>query len=159
MTFYKLVQTILFSIQFIPFLTFGLNFYVPVCTAKKLVVNRYRNEILNGYIYTTITSLGHKRCLESCVEDCRCLSFQVCGFSNDCKLSNSSKTLNSGSAVEDSTSCDHFEFNYQDMMKPEVIFNIDMKFVHFSWWEMKLIFQNLQFLVIIHHYMFTIIRI
>lgn len=98
----------------------GINSHVPISAARNVAVNRYQNKVLTGYNYRTITSLDYKRCLEFCLGDCRCLSFQVCGFFHDCQLSNSSKTLNDRSAVEDSTSCDHFEFNYQDMMKVEV---------------------------------------
>ena len=124
MTTSKTSSNIIFSIQLFPFLIFGLNSRVPVSTARNVVVNRFRNKVLIGYNYRTIISLGQKRCLESCLADCRCLSFQVCGSSHDCQLSNSSKTLINGSAVEDNESCDHFELNYQDMTKIEVTFNI-----------------------------------
>lgn len=125
--FYKRAQITVFSIQLFPFLIMGLNIHAPFSVGRNVVVNRFRNKILIGYNYRTIKSLGYEGCLESCLGDCRCLTFQVCGFSNDCQLSNSSKTLINGSAVEDSTSCDHFEFNYQGMMKVEVTSNIRIR--------------------------------
>ena len=121
---YKRIEIVIFfSVQFFLFLVFALNSHVPAITARNVAVNMYRNKVLIGYNYRNITSLDGKRCLEYCLGDCRCLSFQVCSssYGQDCQLLNSSKILTNDFGVEDRTNCDHFEFNYQDMMNLQVL--------------------------------------
>ena len=114
------IQYLFFSFWLFPIMIFVLISQLPVNTAGKVTVNRYKNKVLVGYSYRNITSLNHKKCLEFCLADCRCLSFQICAASQDCQLSSSTKLVNR-SAFQDSEHCDYMDFQYEDTTKPKVI--------------------------------------
>lgn len=110
------IKWFFFSFRLFPLMTVVLILQLPCGTARKVIVNRHHNKVLVGYSYHNITSLGPKKCLEFCLADCRCLSFQICAASQDCQLSSSTKLLNR-SSFQDSKDCDYIEFHYQDITK------------------------------------------
>ena len=68
----------------------------------------YQNEILYGFIHGNITDTTVSKCLEDCLMNCMCLSFQICD--NTCQLCSSTKELSSASAIRHVEGCTQFEF-------------------------------------------------
>ena len=62
-------------------------------------------EYSKGYELDEIGEKTEIQCLQRCLENCRCLSFELCN-STICMLKSSSNS----SKVKPSTQCDYFEF-------------------------------------------------
>ena len=73
----------------------------------KLEVRSFHNEILYGYSYRNFTTSSMQECLQHCISDCLCQSFQIC--ENTCELCSTTKRL-TPDAVQEKIGCNRFEF-------------------------------------------------
>ncbi len=74
---------------------------------RQVRLHGYQNEILYGFVYSNITDSSIPKCLQHCLLNCMCLSFQICG--NTCQLCSSTKKLNSPTSVRYIEGCTRFE--------------------------------------------------
>ena len=74
----------------------------------QLKLQSYQNEILYGFTNSNNTDSSVAKCLENCIMNCACLSFQICG--DTCQLCSSTKALSSPTSVQYREGCTRFEF-------------------------------------------------
>ena len=58
---------------------------------EQLTVTSHRSKMLHGHTFRKISNTKMTECLQYCLSDCLCLSFQICH--NECQLCSSSKDL------------------------------------------------------------------
>ena len=76
-----------------------------------LTVQSHLNQALYGHSFLNISGITQKTCLERCLANCLCLSFQVCGNTEagSCQLCSSNKYLKP-QAMRESKGCTSFNF-------------------------------------------------
>lgn len=74
----------------------------------QLQVHSYHNQILYGFSYRNITTSSMQECLQHCLSDCLCQSFQMCG--NTCQLCSTTGGITSAAIRHESIGCNRFEF-------------------------------------------------
>ena len=67
------------------------------------------NKMLYGHSLVNISGLTMENCLERCLQNCLCLSFQMCADANECQLCSSNKYLNSH-AMQKRNGCTSYNF-------------------------------------------------
>ena len=82
--------------------------------ATNIIVHSHHNKILVGHSYRNISLVNPSKCLEHCLKDCLCRSFQTCPDDLHCQLSDSSSKLDSNS-LQDSRECDYNDFEYHSV--------------------------------------------
>lgn len=76
-----------------------------------LIVQSHLNQALYGHSFLNISGITQKECLERCLANCFCLSFQVYGDTNagSCQLCSSNKHLKP-QAMREFKGCTSFNF-------------------------------------------------
>lgn len=102
------------SIRFMS-LVFVIFFKQSCCTivrqASQLEIRSYE-EIFDGFSYRNLTASSMEDCLQHCLSDCLCQSFQICG--NSCQLCSTKATLLPTAKRRESNSCKRFEFKHRE---------------------------------------------
>ena len=78
-----------------------------VIEGEKLSVTSHRYKMLHDHTFRNISNIKMTECLQSCLSDCLCLSFQICH--NECQLCSSNKDLTPNDWTEN-PDCVAFEF-------------------------------------------------
>jgi hypothetical protein len=105
---FKELHFILF--RFLIFATVLLNLAVHT-NGGNVKVRSYADKILVGYNYRNISIETPVECLQHCLADCICMSFQICN-SPDCQLSSAHQYLDTNTALQDSEGCHYQDFEY-----------------------------------------------
>ena len=85
-----------------------LSLYIE---ARNVIIHSHHNKILVGHSYRNISHVDQTKCLEHCLKDCLCRSFQICPADQHCQLSNYSAEFDSR-LLQDSQGCDYSDFEY-----------------------------------------------
>ena len=84
--------------------------YFSVRTSNGLIVESDLNRALYGHSFLNISRITMQDCLERCLANCLCLSFQLCGNTLvSCQLCSSNKYLKP-TEIRESKSCTSFNF-------------------------------------------------
>ena len=79
---------------------------------RGVIIQSDLNKALYGHSFRNITGITKKNCLERCLADCSCLSFQLChgiGVPVSCQLCSSNKYLKR-QAMRECKACTSFNF-------------------------------------------------
>ena len=79
--------------------------------ARNVIIHSHHNKILVGHSYRNISHVDQTKCLEHCLKDCLCRSFQTCLADQHCQLSNSSAEFDSN-LLQDFQGRDYNDFKY-----------------------------------------------
>ena len=114
-----LYEICLFQFSTIPLLLFAILFEISGHHAcGRLLVHSHLNQALYGHSFLNISGETMKNCLERCLANCLCLSFQVCvnATSLSCQLCSSNKYLKP-QAMSERKGCTNFHFGNLDEVK------------------------------------------
>ena len=77
--------------------------------------NVLQNEVLDGFAFQNLTNSTTDKCFLSCVENCRCMAFQVCS-EIECRLLSSNKHQNPFSMVKNQD-CAYYDIVNEEFAK------------------------------------------
>ena len=80
--------------------------------ASKLMVQGEVNKVMYGYSFLNISGMTMAKCLEYCLANCLCLSFQICGHTSECQLCTANKYSNPH-AMRQFEGCTSYNFGDQ----------------------------------------------
>ena len=100
----SLFVIVLFQIQS---LTYGYD-------ASKLMVQGEVNRTMYGHSFLNISGMTMANCLEHCLANCLCLSFQICGHTSECQLCTANKYSNPH-AMRQFEGCTSYNFRNQEV--------------------------------------------
>ena len=87
-----------------------------VKSGGQLKIHSYHNQALYGFSYRNITASSMQECLQHCLSDCLCQTFQICG--NTCQLCSNLTGSNAGqlnsTAIRENIGCNRFEFEHRN---------------------------------------------
>ena len=87
-----------------------------VKSSGQLKIHSYYNQALHGFSYSNITTSSMQECLQHCLSDCLCQTFQICG--NTCQLCSNLTGSNAGqlnsTAIRENIGCNRFEFEHRN---------------------------------------------
>ena len=87
-----------------------------VKSSGQLKIHSYHNQALYGFSYRNITTSSMQECLQHCLSDCLCQTFQICG--NTCQLCSNLTGSNAGqlnsTAIRENIGCNRFEFEHRN---------------------------------------------
>ena len=76
-----------------------------------------RDKIMYGFSFRNITgALTMNQCLAKCLEDCKCLSFQICDLDKICQLCSSNRERNE-TFFQPGRECTSFVFEREPRFK------------------------------------------
>ena len=85
-------------------------------SSGKVDIHSYHNQALYGFSYRNITTSSMQECLQHCLSDCLCQTFQICG--NTCQLcsnlTGSYAGRSNSAAVREAIGCNRFEFEHRN---------------------------------------------
>ena len=76
-------------------------------------LNMDRNRMLYGHSFLNLSGITMENCLEHCVKNCLCLSFQICDDTTKCQLCSSNKYLKPH-AMQASQGCINYDLGRQE---------------------------------------------
>ena len=82
--------------------------------ASKLMVQGEVNKVMYGYSFLNISGMTMAKCLEYCLANCLCLSFQICGHTSECQLCTANKYSNPH-AMRQFEGCTSYNFRNQEV--------------------------------------------
>ena len=80
----------------------------------KLVVQGEVNKAMYGHSFINISGMTMANCLEHCLANCLCLSFQICGHTSECQLCTANKYSNPH-AMRQFEGCTSYNFRNQEV--------------------------------------------
>ena len=80
----------------------------------KLMVQGEANKAMHGYSFFNISGMTMANCLEHCLANCLCLSFQICGHTSECQLCTANKYSNPH-AMRQFEGCTSYNFGNQEV--------------------------------------------
>lgn len=98
--FYFIYRFLIFTGSIILFLSHA--------NGANIIVRSYEDKFLIGYNYRNISIGDPVQCLQRCLADCPCLSFQICN-NKTCLLSNASQD---GKYLQVSKDCNYQDFEH-----------------------------------------------
>ena len=117
-TLYSLRVSLFYRAIFVFLWLFG-TLQFQVCSSQ-LIITGIRDTALYGYSFLNISETTMEKCLARCLENCLCMSFQMCDDSNQCQLCSSNSDLDR-TATHKKKGCTNFRFNYAEVNKYQML--------------------------------------
>ena len=83
--------------------------------STEFMLTSHENKALHGFSFVNMTGTTMNNCLERCLADCLCMSFQMCD-NKECQLCASNRHLNA-TAMHERKGCVNYDFDSKGITK------------------------------------------